>query len=186
MFTQADINRIVKKDSGRAAKSAVRDLLTKLGLDNEGDLEAIVSAKREADEAAKTELQKAQEARQQAEQTATAAIKEANDKLIRAAFLAEAGKVQAQHPQDAYLLADISEVEITDDGQVTGVEDAIKVLVESGRLVVAGNKPTPPNLDGGAGSGERSPDKPLKLSQEEIEIARKMRISPEDYQKHKN
>ncbi len=180
VFTQADLDRLVPERGKRFVKS----LLDELGFKSKKDLEVAVNKAKELEEAQKTELQRAQDQAASAEQARDEALKQANERLIRAAFMAEAGKVQAQHPQDAYLLANLENVSITDDGQVTGVEDEVEAMVESGRLPVAG-KPKPPNLDGGAGSGERQQDKPLQLSQEEIEMARKIGVSPEDYQKNK-
>ncbi|HUW11609.1 MAG TPA: hypothetical protein VM537_17890 [Anaerolineae bacterium] len=62
---------------------------------------------------------------------------------------------------------------------MSGVEEVVKLLVESGRLPTTG-KPRAPDLDGGAGSGERAGDsKPL--SEEEKAVAKKMGLTPEQY-----
>jgi hypothetical protein len=55
--------------------------------------------------------------------------------------------------------------------------------VENGRLPLMG-KPKAPDLDGGAGSGERAGDsKPL--SEAEKRTAKKMGLTPEQYAAHK-
>jgi len=133
----------------------------------------------EYEEAQKSELQKAKEAAEAAEQREKATLVRANERLIQAEFIAAASKLQASHPGDAYALADRSAIEVTEDGKVSGVEEVVKALVESGRLPTTG-KPRAPDLDGGAGSGERAGDsKPL--SDEEKAIAKKMNLTPEQY-----
>jgi len=138
----------------------------------------------EFEEAQKSELQKAQEAATQAQQERDRALQEANDRLIRAAFMAEAGRIHAKHPEDAFLLADLSDVVITEDGNIAGVSRAVEALVADGRLPTEG-RPSAPKLDAGAGSGERTSERPVKLSDEEMAVARKMGIPPEEYAKYK-
>ena len=113
------------------------------------------------------------------------ALQEANDRLIRAAFVAEAAKAGAAHPEDAFALADRSGVTIGEDATVTGVAEAVAALVEGGRLVMSG-RPAAPNLDGGAGGGSRPGDSKAKaLSEAELVTARKLGLTPEQYQKAK-
>jgi len=186
LFSQDEVNRINAETKRRAKKQAEADFLAKFGVSSPDDLAAIVKAQKAAEDAQKSELEKAIAAQAKAEKKAEVALQAANDKLIRAAFLAEAGKVQAQYPKDAFLLADKSEIKLTDEGEVEGVEAAVKVLVDSGRLSTTG-KPKAPNLDNGAGTGKRSTEKSGvdKLTQAEIAQANKMGVSLEDYAKNK-
>lgn len=184
VFTQDELNRINKRTKEQAEQRAVNGLLETLGLESVDDLQAAIKAKQELENANKSELEKAMEAQRKAEQRAEAAVKAANDKLIKAALMAEAGKLGVSHPQDAHLLADMSKIELDDTGEVIGASEVVKELVESGRLVTTG-KPKPPNLDNGAGGGDRQSDKAAKLTQEEIAIANKMGVSLEDYAKQK-
>ena len=134
----------------------------------------------EYEEAQKSELEKAQEAAKKAEQREKEALERANERLIRAEFIAAASQLQVKHPADAFALADRSAIAVTEDGKVAGVKEAVEELVENGRLPLMG-KPKAPDLDGGAGSGERAGDsKPL--SAEEKAMAKKMRLTPEQYQ----
>jgi hypothetical protein len=55
--------------------------------------------------------------------------------------------------------------------------------VKSGRIPLTGKTPAP-NLDGGAGGGDRSKAQ-VKLTPDELEIARKMNITPEKYAANK-
>ena len=67
---------------------------------------------------------------------------------------------------------------------MVGVGEAVKVLVEAGRLPL-NTKPHAHTMDGGAGSGERDQEKKKELTDEEKVIARKMGISFENYAKQK-
>jgi hypothetical protein len=84
-----------------------------------------------------------------AEQATTDAQSRVTDTLIRAAFIEAASKAGFANPSDAYSLADRSGVGIKDDGEIDGVDKAIKAL--EGRLPLA-QKPAP-KTDGGVGSG---------------------------------
>lgn len=133
----------------------------------------------EYEEAQKSELQKAQEAVEKANKAGEVALARANERLVKAEFIAAASKLLVQHPADAFALADRSAITVSEGGEVAGVEEAVKLLVENGRLPLMG-KPKAPDLDGGAGSGERAGDsKPL--SAEEKAIAKKMGLTPEQY-----
>ena len=138
----------------------------------------------EYEEAQKSELQRAQERADKAERERAEALARSNDALIRAAFVAAAGRIGAKHPDDAYRLADRAAVKLGDDGAVIGAEEAVTALVESGRLPLMGRPPAP-DLNAGAGSGERAPERQVRLTPEEAEVARKMGVSPEQYAKFK-
>jgi len=107
------------------------------------------------------------------------AIARANERLIKAEFIAAASRLQVKHPADAFALADRDAIEVTEGGKVVGVKEAVEKLVENGRLPLVG-KPKAPDLDGGAGSGERAGDS-KSLSEEEKRIAKKMGLTPEQY-----
>lgn len=131
-----------------------------------------------------SELEKAQKKAADAEAARDQALQQANDRLIRAAFVAEAAKAGAVHPEDAFALADKAGVKIADDGAVTGAAEAVKALVDGGRLVMSGRPQAPP-LDGGEGGGNRPTEKPKSLSEDELLIAHKMGLTAEQYQKGK-
>lgn len=131
-----------------------------------------------------SELDQAQKAMVEAQAQAAQALKMSKARLIRAGFIASAAKAGAAHPEDAFSLADQSAVTLDDAGNVTGVEEAVAVLVEEGRLVMSA-KPAPPNLDGGNGGGKR-PTERVKLTVDEERLAKEWGMTPEEYQKSKD
>ena len=171
-FTQDQLNAIVAERLARErGKFADYD-----------DLKKAADKLREIEDAQKTELQRAQEAQQAAEERAKAATAAAQERLMRAEFLAKAALAGVAHPEDAYALADKSAVQMGEDGTVTGVSEAVKVLIDAGRLVMSG-RPSAPDLNGGAGSGQRAGDKQLSLTPEQEDTARKLGISLDAYAK---
>ncbi len=61
VFTQEDVNRFVKKRVGDDSERITKKILNDLGVESINDVKNIIKAKNDADEADKTELQKAQE-----------------------------------------------------------------------------------------------------------------------------
>lgn len=168
-FTESELQAIVRDRLARQKRQFA-------------DYEELKTAKQKLDEletAQMTELEKVKAQVEKLQVERDAAQQLAQDRLIRSAFVAEAARAGAAHPEDAFALADLSGVAIDDAGQVSGVSAAVTALVEANRLVLA-SQPGAPRLDGGAGSGER-PTLKTRLSAEEVEIARKMGMSPEDY-----
>lgn len=171
-FTQSELNAIVGDRVGRERQKFA-------------DYDSLKAAKTELDALKAeqmSELEKAQARAAEAEAARDQALVEANDRLIRAAFVAEAAKAGAAHPEDAFALADLATISIADDGKVVGAGEAVKALVDNGRLVMAA-RPQAPNLDGGAGGGGR-PGDTQALTPEQLEMARKLGVKPEDYIKY--
>lgn len=174
-FTQTDVDRIIA-DRLRRQKSQYSDY---------DDLKSQAEKWEEHEQEQKSELEKAQDRADKAEAATAAALQHAQETLIRGAFIAEAAKAGAAHPEDAYSLADRTSVSVDDQGAITGVTEAVTSLIEEKRLVMSG-KPAAPSLDGGKGGGTRASDQATKdLTEEELAYARKMGLTPEQYQKHK-
>jgi multidrug efflux pump subunit AcrA (membrane-fusion protein) len=173
VFTQDELDRILQDRIARERSKY-------------GDYDAL---KAQADklkaleDAQKSELDREREARAQAEARAQEAEKAASDRLIQAAFIEAAAQFGVQHARDAFLLADKGGVSVSDTGEVLGVAEAVKALVDAGRLVMTGKLPAP-SMDSRAGGGGR-PEAVDKLTLEEQAIAAKMGISPEEYAKFK-
>jgi len=80
-------------------------------------------------------------------------------------------------------------VAIDERGTVQGATEAVKAVVEAGRVPLqaqsiagtANARPQPGKLDGGAGTGNKRTDATATLSDEELAIAQRLNISPERY-----
>ena len=172
-FTQVELDRVVSERLARQAASKYGDY---------DDLKAKASKLQEIEDAQKSELQRAQEAKEAAEKTAQAALSRANQRLIQAEFISAAALAGVKHPEDAFALADKSAVQVGDDGKVTGVTELVKSLVDAGRLPMQAG-PRAPHPDGGAGVADRA-NVLAKATPEQIETARKMNISLEEYMRN--
>ena len=170
-FTQAEVDAILKERLGRV-KGQFADY---------DELKQKAAAYAEYEEKQKTELQKASERATKAEQERDNALKTAQARIIKATFIAEASALGVKRPQDAYALAAADGLEFSIDGEnVTGVKEAVKALVDDGRLPLT-TRPAAPDLNGGAGSGARPGDKPAALTPEQKETARRMGLTEEQY-----
>jgi hypothetical protein len=142
----------VKELRNEAAKYRTQrnDIRTQMeGQGDYADLKEAAGKWQELEDKQKSDLEKMQDKLAAAEQAATDAQSRVTETLIRAAFIEAASKAGFANPSDAYSLADRSGVGIKDDGEIEGVDKAIKAL--EGRLPLA-QKPAP-KTDGGVGSG---------------------------------
>lgn len=144
-------------------------------------LDEYEQAEQKRREAELSETEKLNQRLQEAEQAKAQALATANDRLIRAAFVAAAAQHGAEHPADAYLLADRTNVTVDESGNVTGVTEAVKALVDGKRLTLRGR--TVPNMD--AGSGNNQGERQAALTEEELRVARRLGVKPEDYAANK-
>ena len=133
-------------------------------------------------EAELSEMDKLNKRLAEAETARQQALTTANDRLIKAAFVAEAAKHGVEYPEDAFLLADKSNVAVDESGNVSGVAETVKTLVDGKRLPLRNRAIA--SLDAGAGStsnGQRF----TALNEAELAIARRLGIKPEDYAANK-
>lgn len=171
-FTQDELNAIVA-DSRRKERKKYADY---------DDLKAAKARLDEIDQERLTELEKAQKRADEAEKERDLARQRAQDTAIRAALAMEAAKAGALHPEDAFQLADLSGVTIN-NGNVKGAAEAVAALVAGNRLVLKGR--AAPDLDAGAGTGDRTGERKPVLTPDELEVAGKMGLTAEEYQKGK-
>lgn len=157
-FNQADVDRIVQERLSRAKLKPPSDY---------EDLKAKASRLDEMEAASKSDLEKAQEAQRKADERAAAAEARANETARRHAIEREAGKQKAADPDDVFAVLQTTSkyrdmVTMDDDGQVTGVEDAVKaILADKPHLV---GKVSTPTGDGDGGSrGGGGAEKPKTL-----------------------
>jgi hypothetical protein len=171
MLPQSEVDRIIAERLARQ-KAQYADY---------DELKAKAAKWAEVEESQKTEAQKTQERVAQLERERDEALARSNDRLIRAAFVAEAAKVGALYPEDLFALADRAGVSVDEQGNVVGVTEAVQAVVTAGRIPLAMNRPASPKLDGGAGSGARPAESLAPLSEAELEMARRLGIPAEKY-----
>ena len=141
-------------------------------------LDAYEKAEEERSQAAMTELEKERDKAQKAEAQRDEALRVANDRVIRASVIAEAAKHGVTHPEDAYALLDLKGIAVKDDGNVEGVAEAVKAIVEAGRLPTS--RPGAPSLDGGAG-GTQQPQRSISLSDTQKYYAKVSGMTEQQY-----
>lgn len=157
---QAHIDKLIgeraKRAEASAAKKALEARAKELGFESAEEMEAAVKAHKDAQDKAKTDLEKAQEAAQKAEAEREKALSAANDRLIRAEVKLQASELGVVDADAAYALMDRSEVEVADDGAVKGVKEALEALVKA-KPYLKGSA-TPGRSGGEFGGGQGSPD----------------------------
>lgn len=109
------------------------------------DLQAAKSELDKIKEAQLTETERLQKQLAQAEEKARELEVMARERLINSEIVSLAAKANFANPQDAVLLVDRSDIDLDDEGNVKGVGDAIKGLIESRPyLVKQGNRQLEP------------------------------------------
>lgn len=129
-FTQQELNAIVTRETQKAARGKLDP--KELGFESGQQMKEWIDAQKQKDEAAKTQEEKDREASiEQAKKDAEAGVlNTANERLRKAEFLSSAvdHKIRKEARDDAYLLAPTleawSSVEVGDDGNVSGFDDA--------------------------------------------------------------
>lgn len=160
-------------------KNALK-MATKEATQRRHRLDELEKAEAERKAAQMSETEKLQAELDEARAESLKAQENARTMLIKSAFIAEAAKAGAAFPEDVYALADKTDVDVNDAGAVTGVAEAVKALIAAGRLPLASGR-SAPDLNGGAGGGERNASKPVTLTEEQLAYAKKMHIAPEKY-----
>jgi phage I-like protein len=175
MFTQQELDRLIAERLERQAKKFADYDALKAKADKWVEIE----------EQQKSEQQRMAERLAKLQEERDIALQTSQQRLIKAAFVAEAAKAGVAHPGDVYALADLAAVSMGDDGEVRGVAEAVKAIVEAGRVPLITGKPQPGRLDGGAGAAARPSEREAPLSDEEVAYARKLGLSAEQYAKAK-
>lgn len=143
-FTQEEIDKIIAERIARERKKyADYEELKAKALEYEQKLEeqrlAELSEKERAEEIAKKyEEERNQYAKQLEELQSTI-----REEKIRNAFITKAQAAGVAYIDDAYKLADLSKVEVGEDGTINGIDDVVKALVESKPFLVGQQKPKP-------------------------------------------
>lgn len=175
-FTQAELDAILSERLARQ-KAQFKDY---------DDYREKAAKWAQFEESQKSEAQKRAEELEKAKRERDEVMQKAQTWLVRAAFIAEAAKVGASHPEDVYALADRANITIDESGAVLGVADAVKAVVDAGRVPLRTTeqapRPTPPAMNASAGVGQRpEPTATDALTDEELAVARKLGLSPDMY-----
>lgn len=153
MMTETTVTEPTR-DELQAELDRVRDVLKKVNAESAGRRKKLEQL--DAEQAAREKADLTQEERFKGEiETLQAAHNTLADQLkaerIRSAVIAKAQELGFATPGDAYALLDLSEVETSKDGKVTGFEKSLETLAESGRLSmqkVGDGIGTPPKIGG--------------------------------------
>ena len=94
-------------------------------------LDELEAAEEERKAAQLSEVEKAKKAQADAEAKARATEERLRTAAIRNAVVLAASKANFYDPEDAFRLADLAEVQVADDGTVTGVDNALKALTKA-------------------------------------------------------
>jgi hypothetical protein len=94
-------------------------------------LDELEAAEEERKAAQLSEVEKAKKAQADAEAKARATEERLRTSAIRSAVAMEAARLGFYDPEDAFRLADLAEVQVAEDGKVTGVEAALKALAKA-------------------------------------------------------
>src|SRR5690606_13959099 len=117
---QAHIDALIAQRLARAEKAAAKKALEarakELGFDSVEAMETALKAAKEAQDAQKSEAEKLREALEAEKARAAQATERAKLALIKAAFTAEAVAANLVNVDDAFKLADLSEVDVSEDG----------------------------------------------------------------------
>lgn len=124
LLPTSEVERIVKDRLARDRKDRPSD-------DEIAELRQKAAAHDQAAEASKTELEKSETARQKAEKLAADTLQVANDRLKTAEAKAELAKAGVTNVDGALRALDKTGLTVEDDGTVSGVEEAVKSLLEA-------------------------------------------------------
>lgn len=169
-FTQADIDRVVQERLARER--------SKFG--DYDDLKAKAAKLDELEAENQSVLEKAQTRAEQAEQAAKAADERAREALLRSNVVTVATKANAVDPDAVLALLDTKNLELGDDGQFQGLEEAVNGLLEAKPYLV-GAAPTPGRPGGSAEGGARGGDAPgRQLSRDDLKTMSPSSIAKAD------
>lgn len=132
-FTQADLNKLIDERLTRErAKYA-----------DYADLKKAADQWKQHEDAQKTEVEKLQAQIADWQNRATQADQRRQTAILRSSVMAEAGKqgVPADRIEAAYKLLDTSKLSVDESDAVSGLEDAIKALLQANTFLLAATTP---------------------------------------------
>lgn len=174
-FTQDQLNAIVTRETQKAARGKLDP--KELGFESAKDMKEWVDSQRQDADAKKTEDEKAREAEIAAakKEATDSVLSSANERIRRAEFLLAAvdHNVRKEAREDAYLLGPTletwAEVAISDDGKVSGFDDAFfEELKEKKPYLFEAEGSSTGNGRGDIGAGRRGDGNGKPTREEEL------------------
>lgn len=144
-FSQEELNRLFAKEKKDARSAERSEILKALGVDDIEKVKQILETQRQADEAKKTEIEKAQEKERQAQaeierlkSEQEKVIAQANEQLLKAEVMREVvgfkdanGKpFRPEAVNDVFLLLDRTGIEKQENGTFKGVKEAVEKVAK--------------------------------------------------------
>lgn len=184
-FTQEELDALFAQRATQARNSALTDLFKDLGVENADSLKAVIKAAKDADDAQKSELQKAQDRAANAEKAvneqkttfesqitdleklltdteikiaASKAVKDKDGNVTRAAFRADA-------LEDVVVLINRKGIK-RENGAVSGIEDALVELAKV-KTFMLDDEPTTQFKGSPTDSKFRKPNKPKSNAEDD-------------------
>lgn len=146
----------LKAELDRARKALAA--ANKEAADRRKKLEAFERAEQERQQAQLSAEERLKQQLAEVQAQAQAATAAANERLLRAAVLAEAAKLAFVDPSDAWRMLDRDGLAVGDDGEVTGAAEALKALVKAKPYLVKAATAPAASIDGDRGRGTATPD----------------------------
>lgn len=163
-FSQKDLDALVGEARKSGRETAVKKLLEELGVEDAEKLKTALAEAKKLKEAQMSEADKQKAALDAAEKAAAdakaekeTAIAQANERLMKAAVIAEASK--ADHKINPAAIADVwafvdrAKLKVTETGDIEGAADAVKAVIK--------DRPYLQNGKAAAGTPLREGKKPL-------------------------
>jgi hypothetical protein len=169
-FTQAEVNTLVGNARTEATERTKSSLAPEIEKAGKWD-----SAEREG----KTELQRFQEDLAQTQQQLADSLTTVATTMIESEIKVKASLAKVIDPDAAVQLIGRTGIAYTPEGGVTGVDEAVAILVEEKPYLISGTPPKPkaPNIN----PEEGPPGGSIVLSQEQIDMAGKLGITTDSY-----
>jgi hypothetical protein len=142
------------------AKQAERNtMLEKLGVKDLKELEGLVKAQKTAEEAQKTDLDKANETIETLKTQTETLAQQNRLMLIKSEMERAARDMKFRDPEDAWTMLDLKKVEIDEDGKVSGVKEQLEDLKKRKPYLIDATGSAPDtNARGGSTEGGQGKD----------------------------
>ncbi len=167
----------------REGKAQLDALAKSMGFESAEAMQTAAKAKKDADAASQTELEKEKAAREKAESDNKAVLETANKRLVDAEIKVLAKDAGFADVTDAVALIDRTSIQVDDQGNVTGAKEAVEALAKAKPHLLGEGKPggTPGSAGNGnrqAGDGDKKTEFASNLAKKRAEEAKQTASNP--------